>query len=127
MRTIKYWYCPNCREELLVSRVTYQEKCDACGHPVVWVEGIDPNRITEICHAEREGRCVVLPVKQYTTVYYIADNRVYTGWYLAKVGDTTHLVCTDKTELGVCWVSDDHWFLDKAEAEKALKERKENG
>lgn len=69
METIGYWYCPNCLEELSSSRVTHQELCDTCGHPAIWVEDIDPNRLEEICNAEREGRVAVLPCKVGDTVY----------------------------------------------------------
>ena len=38
------WWCPNCKEALDPSRVTYQERCDTCGHGVDWVELVtEPN------------------------------------------------------------------------------------
>lgn len=66
MRTIKYWYCPNCGEEIPSSLVTNQELCDTCGHPVVWIEGIDPARFAEICQAEREGRLKLVAINFIT-------------------------------------------------------------
>ena len=29
------WWCPSCEEALPWNRVTYQERCDTCGSPVV--------------------------------------------------------------------------------------------
>lgn len=81
------------------------------------------SRLEEICTAEHEGRSNIYPVKQYSTIYYILDGSVYVGWYLAKAGETTHLVLQDKIEMGVCWVTDDFWFLTREAAEKALGER----
>lgn len=80
------------------------------------------DHLRNLLAAERDGRLAVLPCKQYKTVYYILDNRVYTGWYLAKVGETTHLILQDKIEMGICWVADGFWFLAKEEAAAALKE-----
>lgn len=37
-----YWWCAECREEVDAACVTYQEKHEACGHPVTWVEPHDP-------------------------------------------------------------------------------------
>ena len=36
-----YWYCPHCQEEIIETRVTYQELHDACGHRVEWIEPVD--------------------------------------------------------------------------------------
>lgn len=33
-----YWYCPYCKIELGPQRVTYEEKCDTCGHCVEWID-----------------------------------------------------------------------------------------
>ena len=33
-----YWWCPECEEECIWSRVTSEEKHDTCGHPVTWIE-----------------------------------------------------------------------------------------
>ena len=35
---IEGWWCPNCKELLDGSRVTYQERCDTCGHGVSWID-----------------------------------------------------------------------------------------
>ena len=32
------WWCPNCKEALDGSRVTFQERCDTCGQAVEWIE-----------------------------------------------------------------------------------------
>ena len=57
MSKTSYWYCPNCREEIDPTNVTFQELHDSCGHAVEWIEGIEPDRLEEICAAERDGRC----------------------------------------------------------------------
>jgi hypothetical protein len=61
-----------------------------------------------------------MPCKQYETVYYILDDRIYTGWYLAKVGEKTHLILQDRIEMGICWVPDGFWFFTSADAAAAL-------
>ena len=33
------WWCPNCEEMLCSERVTYGERCDTCGHGVIWIDG----------------------------------------------------------------------------------------
>jgi len=33
------WWCPNCEEMLSSERVTYGERCDTCGHGVIWIDG----------------------------------------------------------------------------------------
>lgn len=63
MSNLAYWYCPHCKEEIDPTNVTFQELHDTCGHTVEWIEGIDLDRLEEICAAERDGRCVVRPCK----------------------------------------------------------------
>jgi hypothetical protein len=58
---LAYWYCPHCKEEIDPTNVTFQELHDTCGHAVEWIEGIDLDRLREICAAERDGRYMVLP------------------------------------------------------------------
>ena len=48
-----YWWCPNCNEELSGCRVTYQEKCDTCGHAVVWVENKDMDELERLAEIGR--------------------------------------------------------------------------
>jgi Zn finger protein HypA/HybF involved in hydrogenase expression len=38
METYAYWYCHECKGELSPENVTFEEKCDTCGHPVDWIE-----------------------------------------------------------------------------------------
>ena len=85
--------------------------------------GIPIEGLKDILEAARENRCLVLPCKQYNTVYYIRDGRSYIGWYLAKVGETTHLILTDKVEMGICWITDGYWFHSPEEADAALERR----
>ncbi len=49
--------------------------------------------------ADEAGKLNRLPCRQYETVYYILDGQIYVGWYLAKVGKTTHLILQDKNTL----------------------------
>lgn len=83
-------------------------------------------RTTKSDKPKAEGRLMELPCKQYTTVYYICDNRVYVGWYLAKVGETTHLILQDRHEMGICWVTDGFWFNSNEDAKKALTALRNN-
>lgn len=76
MSKTSYWYCPNCREEIDPTNVTFQELHDSCGHAVEWIEGIEPDRLEEICAAERDGRCVVLPCNEC----------------FSEAGNTVHLI-----------------------------------
>lgn len=82
-------------------------------------------RAATLCRKVAEGEAIILPCKQYQTVYYILNDRVYVGWYLAKVGETTHLICQDKVEMGICWATDGSWFLTQEEAERALMDGKD--
>jgi hypothetical protein len=124
-----YWYCPHCKEEICPANVTFQELHDTCGHEVKWIENIDFDRLREMCEAEREQRCVVLPVKEGTTVYN-------TYWW-----DNVEEKCTDskgksfyrtgmkhkvtKSTFSPFHMDYTDWgkrvFLTKAEAEAALK------
>lgn len=107
-------------------------------HDAAWLEwfrvvaqGIDPDRLEEICQAEREGRCVVLPCKVGDTVYirryslaqkqniiieaHVAAVKVFrTGFQIDCV---THNGAVNKCEWGR------QCFATRAEAEAALKER----
>lgn len=83
--------------------------------------------LPELFQAVEEGKVIELPCKQYETVYYLLDGRVYIGWYLAKAGDATHLILQDRIEMGICWVTDGYWFLTRESAAQALKEREKNG
>lgn len=101
----------------LCRETRYGSFCEdgACSQRKVW------ERLKEYEEAEEQGLLVRLPCKQYEAVWYIFDSRTYVGWYLAKVNKTTHLILTDKIELGTCWVTDGFWFLTREEAEAALK------
>lgn len=109
-----------CRGEM----TGYQEQ--ALQNVIALLNGIDFNRLCELAEADKGGRCVVLPCKQYEAVFYILDGRVYIGWYLAKAGDTTHLILQDKIEMGICWVTDGFWFFTRAQAEDALAKEEQH-
>jgi len=34
----QFWYCKQCKEEVIPENVTFQELHDRCGHPVLWIE-----------------------------------------------------------------------------------------
>ena len=74
---MSYWYCPNCKEELVGNHVTHQELCDYCGTRVLCIdEVISPERLEEILKAEQEGRLIVLPCKVGDTVYVVGGHIV---------------------------------------------------
>lgn len=133
MRTIKYWYCPNCGEEIPSSLVTNQELCDTCGHPVVWIEGIDPARFAEICQAEREGWLYSTILKSKDTVYVINSQNELNEMTVGYVYPHGEMI---KGKLCNYYLQDNYTycckreydfgktvFLTKAEAEKALAGR----
>lgn len=76
-----YWYCPNCKEEIDPRNVTFQELHDTCGHAVEWIEGIDIDRLREICAAERDG-----------TLHIAPDATSIPAWLPCKVGDTVYCI-----------------------------------
>ena len=53
-----YWWCPSCKQEMGWERVTYEEKCDTCGHAVCWITIIEgeplANLVTEMDLAKAE-------------------------------------------------------------------------
>lgn len=102
------------------------------------LDGIPFNRLQEICQAEREGRCVVLPCKVGETVYVtgerfpceiqqiiITDDKIYFEW--ASFERTSEITeCWDEGDFSIDEIGKTV-FLTKSETEKALKERVENG
>ena len=93
-------------------------------HDAAWLEwfravaqGIEPDRLEEICNAERDGRCVVLPCKAGDTVYMVAtqtDN--YSGLpYPIVIQATFRLTMLPRLREDI--------FLTREEAEVALKKR----
>ena len=87
------------------------------------ISGIKTSRLEEICNAEREGLCVVLPCKVGDTVYKIAQ-----GMSLYKPGLIPYVVEVEPKSLSeICqWVEDGYYlgktvFLTREEAEAALK------
>lgn len=121
----------------------------------LWIEwfravanGIEPDRIEEICQAERDGRCVVLLViPQNKTLYWIWGNEIMPVLYRGILGGcvdrdkkyhVTHNMATKKDRTFIngkkpftykagdkrMFYSEDIGktvFLTKEEAEKALK------
>lgn len=61
-----YWYCPFCKEELIWQRVTFEECCAGCGHPVDWVELSQKTKLYEITNGY-EGA-------SYIRVYCITES-----------------------------------------------------
>ena len=59
------------------------------------ISGIKTSRLEEICNAEREGRCVVLPCKVGDTVWYIPQygGKPYCG---AKEGHAQHITLSSR-------------------------------
>lgn len=101
------------------------------------IREIKTDRLSELAQADREGRCVVLPVKLHDKLYYVDKEQVREtevesihNWTSGRWKLSTH---TDRQFT--------HWigyevdfdgigktvFLTREEAEKALKKRKNNG
>ena len=80
--------------------------------------GITPDRLRELAQADREGRCVMLPVKPGTPVWSIA---------FCKVDDdgTEHPTGPWPFSLLMLDAWGKEWFLTREEAEKALEGMKD--
>lgn len=93
------------------------------------IECIPYERLEEICNAEREGRCVVLPCKIGEKVYRYCNDTINEGTIMnillnVKTGEIdleyempTCYTCSRSGTLGK------NLFLTREEAEKALEER----
>ena len=84
------------------------------------VKGIDLDRLHELAEAERDGRVVILPVKQGT--HFFAANRE-SGRVIEQDFDEFELALMDKNGWG--YVAFEHGeaseiFATRAEAERAL-------
>ena len=99
-------------------------------------EDISPSRLAEICQAEREGRCVVLPCKVGDSIYKIdsyngdeiqvetvAGIEFYGRWFLSDDAYDGHICYFD--ELGkTIKHCPDYWsgyYLTREAAEASLK------
>lgn len=127
-----YWYCPHCRAEVDPANVTFQELHDTCGHAVEGIEGIDLDRLREICAAERDRRVVVLPCKVGDTVWKI---KAAFSYYSRPMGDRVDIIIISDKEILVCCKSgtkfstdniDKTVFLTRPEAEAALAKEGES-
>lgn len=84
------------------------------------MEIFTPDRPEELCNAERDGRCVVLPCKVGDTVYELSPRRDKVGsCYVPSL----HAIAR--------WIEDnafgDILFLTREAAERALKGRENDG
>lgn len=43
-----YWWCKNCRDELVWQKVTFTEQCDTCGHLAEWITPEDKTEIERL-------------------------------------------------------------------------------
>lgn len=102
----------------------------------------DLDRLKELIQADRDRRCVVLPCKAGDVLFKI-------GYTTCKYGETHPdsygcCGCDDECDMKLCvkdfvvpnvgWILfnysslvDGNWYFTKEEAEKALKERENNG
>lgn len=89
-------------------------------------DGISPDRLQEICSAEREGRCVVLPCKVGDTVY-LSDfkyNKIIERTVAHIEIDAVQIVHVHFGAGDLCLKPDDFGkivFLTREEAENAAK------
>jgi uncharacterized protein (DUF2249 family) len=52
---------------------------DKLGELADITNGIEPDRLREMCDAERDGRCVVMPCKVGDVVYRLCNEKVHEG------------------------------------------------
>jgi hypothetical protein len=89
-------------------------------------EGVSFARLEEICNAERDGRCVVMPRKVGETVWIISDSEVFecvlkdslhykAVGYNLEIGRTIDGICNGKQTV----------FLTRPEAEATLNDPRE--
>ena len=53
---MSYWYCAECERELAGLQVTFEEKCDTCGHPVIWVDTKNDESIESMLEELKQRR-----------------------------------------------------------------------
>lgn len=56
-------------------------------------------------------RILEFPCKQYQEVFYIHEDKIHKGWYLSKVGKTSHIILVDVDKQDIVWVTDGMWSL----------------
>lgn len=81
----------------------------------MWGYGIDPDRLTDIIDAEKEGRLLVLPCKVGDMVYEHADGLVY-AHTLRRIIFDCESIAFDERAIGKSV------FLTREEVEAALKQ-----
>jgi hypothetical protein len=83
-----YWWCPNCKEEVSSTTVTYQELHDTCGHPAEWIEPV-PRYKSKPCFytPERWQAETGEPWPDKNGVYWRYEGDVKEGdtrWYISQ-------------------------------------------
>lgn len=53
---MSYWYCNDCKRELCSENVTFEEKCDTCGHSAIWIETEDDESVEQMLQELKERR-----------------------------------------------------------------------
>lgn len=53
---MSYWYCNDCKRELCPENVTFEEKCDTCGHNAIWIETEDDESVEQMLQELKERR-----------------------------------------------------------------------
>lgn len=53
---MSYWYCNDCKRELCPENVTFEEKCDTCGHNAIWIETEDDESVEQMLQELKECR-----------------------------------------------------------------------
>lgn len=83
-----------------------------CVRAIARMYGVDTNRLRELAAADRDGRCIILPCKEYET----DGVRVYEHTVREVIYETAGGPAFDKNAIGKSI------FLTRAEAERALQE-----
>ena len=53
---MSYCYCNDCKRELCSENVTFEEKCDTCGHSAIWIETEDDESVEQMLQELKECR-----------------------------------------------------------------------
>ena len=123
--------CNDCKVDRQIGNPNRWEcECDSCDKPDDWKNEC-VKKLAEYENAEEEGRLVVLPCKVGDTVYVI-ENKHIAVFEVNKIelkpkvfGNITYYLEKPSRRGCLCRYYEsehgDKWFVDKEEAEKALK------
>jgi NTP pyrophosphatase (non-canonical NTP hydrolase) len=95
-KPVAYWWCANCACELSGTRVTNDEHCDTCGHPVYVVELDDP---TDLLRKRAEKAASDLATEKARVKELEADKEQRINAHSASEEASEHRITTLETVL----------------------------